>query len=1014
MANKIGIKIANLRKEKNLSQMDLANKLNVSNKTISKWECGNATPDVDSLNALSKIFGVTIDELINDKTVEEQPIEQTDVEQITTNKSSKLGKRKILIASISSFIVFSLTLFLCCFFLIPRTPNVNSSDIFNIDQGTLVLSCKVDNNKDYLSLGNAINVPYTNSWNLYYDINGIQEIPSKTVQLQIGDNTFYIKVQNTSGTSKTYKVNIRRKPLYVVSFNTNGGSYIVSQTIQEDNMATYVEPTRDGYIFNGWDFDFSIPITRNITVNAKWVAENLSINYFANNGTDAVVNQSVVYDTTVQLKTDKEFIKQGYSLTSWNTKSDGSGTKYETSQKFNRYNITESINLYAQWTINKYKIIANKNLDGAGAITGTGSFEYASTNTLFAATNEGYTWIGWYTKDNVLVSKSQSLTITLSDVDVEYNALWKANEYTATLDVVDGNELTQNTQKVIFGEQCSLPITSKYEAQFLGWFTADDKQVSDALGNVSNWDIATDITLFAHYKINQYQLRLNKNIENAGIVSGGGLKDYNSTVNITAINNEGYSFVGWFNENTELTKSNIYEFSMPNHQLTYTAKWQANQYNVSLNVNGGNTLDQDTMTVVYNNAFSFPVPTKDGYQFSGWYAGLADTSAQLTDAEGNSLAAWNIAKDTEVVAKWELTTYLLSFELNDGTLTTENPSSYTIEDLDIRINNPIKQGYRFEGWIDKDNTTPTTELIISAGSFGDKKYGACWSRNDNFIAISSPTDLKNIANDLTANYYLTQDIDMTDIEFLTLGDEEHPFTGILDGNGYCIKNITFQRCFIYRLKGKVINLELYNAEVMGDSAITATLCSYNDGLIKNCKLNSKFLNGFWMCGITYQNLGEIRDCYFEGAIEKRGSDYDRHYKYFGIARANDGAIYNCYCNIEVILENKSNGYYNSEYGGFIEINSQKGIIQNCFMTGSITARHKGFAITNEGKILNCYILNSMDLSDENITAISDGKILDNEIQLFAEFVDINDLILNPNSVWVFDGVNYPKLYWEKD
>jgi transcriptional regulator with XRE-family HTH domain len=55
----IGEKIAELRKAKGLSQKDLADKLSVSNKTISKWECGNGEPDINLLKKISTIFRST-------------------------------------------------------------------------------------------------------------------------------------------------------------------------------------------------------------------------------------------------------------------------------------------------------------------------------------------------------------------------------------------------------------------------------------------------------------------------------------------------------------------------------------------------------------------------------------------------------------------------------------------------------------------------------------------------------------------------------------------------------------------------------------------------------------------------------------------------------------------------------------------------------------------------------------------------------------------------------------------
>lgn len=53
--------IAYLRKENGLSQYDLGEKLDFSDKTVSKWERAESMPDVDSLYALSELFGVTVD-----------------------------------------------------------------------------------------------------------------------------------------------------------------------------------------------------------------------------------------------------------------------------------------------------------------------------------------------------------------------------------------------------------------------------------------------------------------------------------------------------------------------------------------------------------------------------------------------------------------------------------------------------------------------------------------------------------------------------------------------------------------------------------------------------------------------------------------------------------------------------------------------------------------------------------------------------------------------------------------
>ena len=73
MENKtMGEMIAELRKEKGMTQRDLAEKLNVSDKAVSKWERNVACPDIQNIPKLAEILGVSVDELVN-----AQPKEQS-------------------------------------------------------------------------------------------------------------------------------------------------------------------------------------------------------------------------------------------------------------------------------------------------------------------------------------------------------------------------------------------------------------------------------------------------------------------------------------------------------------------------------------------------------------------------------------------------------------------------------------------------------------------------------------------------------------------------------------------------------------------------------------------------------------------------------------------------------------------------------------------------------------------------------------------------------------------------
>ncbi|MBP5661198.1 MAG: helix-turn-helix transcriptional regulator [Lachnospiraceae bacterium] len=103
-------KLYELRKQKGLSQEELAGRLNVSRQTISKWEVGESAPDMDNLVSISELFGVSLDELVLDKTSEkEQPSVQvvrselySDIkEHVLTDDNKKKAKKGLKIAGIA-------------------------------------------------------------------------------------------------------------------------------------------------------------------------------------------------------------------------------------------------------------------------------------------------------------------------------------------------------------------------------------------------------------------------------------------------------------------------------------------------------------------------------------------------------------------------------------------------------------------------------------------------------------------------------------------------------------------------------------------------------------------------------------------------------------------------------------------------------------------------------------------------------------------------------------------------
>jgi transcriptional regulator with XRE-family HTH domain len=120
-------KLFELRKQKGISQEELADKLNISRQTLSKWELGNSTPDLEKLILLCDYFEISLDELVFGNKVEtpEKPpkdsvtIAQVLDDKILTAKNKQKAKKGVKVAFIILAIFFGIDVIsmLICFLI---------------------------------------------------------------------------------------------------------------------------------------------------------------------------------------------------------------------------------------------------------------------------------------------------------------------------------------------------------------------------------------------------------------------------------------------------------------------------------------------------------------------------------------------------------------------------------------------------------------------------------------------------------------------------------------------------------------------------------------------------------------------------------------------------------------------------------------------------------------------------------------------------------------------------------
>lgn len=372
------------------------------------------------------------------------------------------------------------------------------------------LSLVVPNSTTYFSFINEFTVADGASWIISKNIEGTDAVASKTISLTEGDNICYLLVTNGLDTG-VYTILIHRTAKYTITFNTDGGTAVESQIVEEGGFATMPTTSKMGYTFVKWDYDFNKPITDNITINAVWRANNdtaYKVEYYLENIEDDeyTLKESIVsYGTTDTIISatikNYEHFSPTQSTVSGTINADGStilkvyyardrytvtfvgngGTlvsgketqivKYlgsviapvytYTGYSFNGFDrdyttITQDIVITAQWLINKTDYDMSKVVFANKSVTYDGSEQFIyATNLPIGVTvsyvNNGQTDAGTYT----IIAKFSGDTENHNAIpDMTAQLIIKKATYDMSSVVFNDKEYTYN------GEKRNIVITS--------------------------------------------------------------------------------------------------------------------------------------------------------------------------------------------------------------------------------------------------------------------------------------------------------------------------------------------------------------------------------------------------------------------------------------------------------------------------------------------------------------------------------------------------------------------------
>jgi uncharacterized repeat protein (TIGR02543 family) len=490
--------------------------------------------------------------------------------------------------------------------------------------------------------------------------------------------------------------------LYTVTFKDYNGNVLKTESVYSGYGATApTEPTRDDYVFAGWDNEFS-NIGSDLTVTATYTQQHTVT--FVDPDNNVISTVTVNDGEAATAPTPPE--RTGYTFSNWNV---------------DYSNVTTDLTVTAQYTINSYTVTFK---DYNGDFIQDQSVEYGSAATAPAdPTRTGYVFNGW---DKTFTNITADLTVTATYIQ------------THTVTFVDPDNNVISTVTVNDGEAATAPTPpARTGYTFSSW-------------NEDYSNVTTDITVTAQYTINSYTVTFKD--YNGDFIQDQSVEYGSAATAPSDPTRTGYTFSSW----------NV-DYSNVTTDLIVTAQYTINSYTVTFkDYNGDFIQDQ---SVEYGSAATAPSdPTRTGYTFSSWnvdysnvttdlivtaqytinsytvtfkdYNGdfIQDQSVEYGSAAtapsdptrtGYTFSSWNedysnVTTDLTVTAQYTINSYTVTFEDYNGDFIQDQSVEYG--SAATAPADPTRTGYTFTGW-DVAYTNITGALTVTAQYTINKLYG---------------------------------------------------------------------------------------------------------------------------------------------------------------------------------------------------------------------------------------------------------------------------------------------------
>jgi uncharacterized repeat protein (TIGR02543 family) len=519
------------------------------------------------------------------------------------------------------------------------------------------------------------------------------------------------------------------KETFTIRFISNGGTSTQTQVVVDGEGIVYPNnPTRDGYVFVQWHtsanfgspFNRTEAITEDVTLYAEW--QEISID-------DVVIRFESDYGETIAPLIGKpgDLITQPsnptdvfYDFVEWQIK--GTSTVFD-------FTIIpeENLTLEAVWEKNDtYELTFYLNQSNTYE-----SLVFTSGDTITLPNDpeiEGYVFTGWYRDTTYNNEFNVASSLPSEHINV-YGRFILIDDYfyTISFDTDGGNVI--DSQIRITGEKVLEPNTPiKKGYIFQGWYEEDSFQTPYDFNEIQT----DDLILYAKWMFNDSFTITNLIVSDDQVITI--VLDQGESVDLPQVFQDGYIFDWWYvNENYQVRYRDYLYYAQPlGYELNLYAKWieAPNVVYITLETNGGSEgrftkgdgiVMTGTIQANPNDEYTIYNPSREGFDFAGWYTDEGFTNMVNPIMMGTSTKTISIpSEDATLYAKWVSKT---TGEVDDGTTYTNPTVIEKLEQLDFVCDDTtcVLEEYQDYNYI-FDLETNTLSYVIDVDQVSDDGY----------------------------------------------------------------------------------------------------------------------------------------------------------------------------------------------------------------------------------------------------------------------------------------------------